>query len=131
MADTRLHPSELFNLHGKIVIATGGTGGIGLELVTTLAEAGADIISIQLPNDVHATALETRVRGLGRGYQFVEADVGRSEDLRGAFHKLWEMGITPDILLNCAGLNIRGPIEDFTDDMIDKVCIVRVITPWC
>lgn len=38
--------TELFSVQEKIVIATGVTGGIGLEMAQTLAEAGAHIVAI-------------------------------------------------------------------------------------
>jgi 2-deoxy-D-gluconate 3-dehydrogenase len=42
---------DLFDLTGKTAILTGATGGIGLATTTALAEAGADIVSIQMPTD--------------------------------------------------------------------------------
>ena len=34
---------EMFKMHGKVVIITGGTGGIGYQVARALAEAGADV----------------------------------------------------------------------------------------
>ncbi|KAK2765119.1 hypothetical protein FQN54_008818 [Arachnomyces sp. PD_36] len=34
---------KMFDMHGKVVIITGGSGGIGYEVARALAEAGADI----------------------------------------------------------------------------------------
>jgi sorbose reductase len=34
---------KMFDMHGKVVIVTGGSGGIGYEVAKGLAEAGADV----------------------------------------------------------------------------------------
>lgn len=34
---------KMFDMHGKVVIITGGSGGIGYEVARALAEAGADV----------------------------------------------------------------------------------------
>ena len=38
-----MKPSELFDLSGKVAIVTGGGSGIGRQMATALAEAGADV----------------------------------------------------------------------------------------
>ncbi|OAL29159.1 hypothetical protein AYO20_09312 [Fonsecaea nubica] len=127
----RVPTSQLFSLEGKTVVATGGTGGLGLEICIALAEAGADIVSIHLPRDPGQTTLEEGVRKLGRKVIGFECDVGDSKQLRETFDRMWKADVVPDILLNCAGLNRRGPIEDMTDDKIDLVGDGRGrASPW-
>lgn len=113
--------SELFSLQGKTAICTGGTGGLGLSMAIALAEAGADIVSIQMKDDARASMLEEGVKACGRSLKVFEADVADSPALRACFAQIWESGITPDILLNCAGINRRAKVEDFTDENIDAV----------
>ena len=112
---------ELFSLAGKTAIVTGGTGGLGLAMSIALAEAGADIVSIQIPNDPRANLLEDAMKELGRELQVFETDVADSPKLRECFAKIWEAGVVPDILLNCAGINRRSQVENFTDEDIDAV----------
>lgn len=40
--------TKLFSLEGQTAMVTGGTRGIGQAMTLALAEAGADIISIQV-----------------------------------------------------------------------------------
>jgi 2-deoxy-D-gluconate 3-dehydrogenase len=40
--------SRLFSLNGRTAVVTGGTRGIGEQIAIALAEAGADIILIQV-----------------------------------------------------------------------------------
>jgi 2-deoxy-D-gluconate 3-dehydrogenase len=101
--------ADLFSLRGKTAIVTGGTGGIGLELSSTLAEAGAKIVSIQLPNDRASGALSSAIASKD------------SKALRATFTQMWKDDVVPDILLNCAGVNRRKAAVDFTDEEIDTV----------
>lgn len=86
-----------------------------------MAESGADIVSIHAPGDPAQESLVQAITAVGRKVRGFACDVGVSKDLRSTFHSIWESGITPDILLNCAGLNRRGAIEEMTDEKIDLV----------
>jgi 2-deoxy-D-gluconate 3-dehydrogenase len=86
-----------------------------------MAESGANIVSIHLPGDPLQLELEISIRSVGRECTAFECDVGNSAALRAVFQSIWDAAIVPDILLNCAGLNRRGPIEEMTDDKIDLV----------
>lgn len=86
-----------------------------------MAESGANIISIHLPGDPLQKKLEEDVRAVGRECKGFECDVGDSAALRATFQSMWSAGVIPDILLNCAGMNRRGAIEEMTDDNIDLV----------
>lgn len=90
---------ELFSVHGKTAITTGGTGGLGLSMAIALAEAGADIVSIQLPNDPRAGLLQEGVKACGRKLTVFEVDVADSQKLRQCFADIWSSGVVPDILL--------------------------------
>lgn len=113
--------SDLFSLANKTAIVTGGTGGLGLAMAVALAEAGADIVSIQLAGDPRASLLDDMVKALGRKLRVFETDVADSKKLRDCFAKIWEAGVLPDILLNCAGINRRAKVEDLKDEDIDAV----------
>lgn len=41
--------ASLFSLEGHTALVTGGTRGIGQAVAVALAEAGADIILVQVP----------------------------------------------------------------------------------
>lgn len=119
---------NLFSIQGKTAIVTGGTGGLGSEMCLALAGAGAHIVALHLENDPGVGDLKRRVRELGVNFQGAACDIGDSAALRKTFAGLWDAGVVPDILLNCAGLNRRGPIESVTDDEFDLVSTLR-ITP--
>lgn len=92
-------------------------------MCTAMAESGATIISIHLPDDSGQTKLEEAITAVGGTIKGFVGDVGDSTALRKTFREIWDAGVVPDVLLNCAGLNRRGPIEEMTDEKIDLVCI--------
>lgn len=93
-----------------------------------MAESGANIVSIYPPGDPGQPRLEETIRssvvGGSRKVVGFECDISDSQSLRDTFDKIWRTGVVPDILLNCAGLNRRGPIEEMTDEKIDLVRFV-------
>jgi len=115
---------EIFALHGKTAVVTGATGGIGLEMCLALADAGADIVSIQIPNDPQGPALEEAISGKQRKLRVFEGDISDTQSIRATFAGMWAAGVVPDILLNCAGISLRGKVEDMSDEAIDKVSFV-------
>jgi 2-dehydro-3-deoxy-D-gluconate 5-dehydrogenase len=40
--------ASLFSLHGRTALVTGGTRGIGQAMAIALAEAGADVVLVQV-----------------------------------------------------------------------------------
>jgi 2-deoxy-D-gluconate 3-dehydrogenase len=113
---------QTFSLDGKTAVVTGATGGLGRSLAAALAKAGAStIVSIEIPNDQNSPDLEATIKGLGRSFLRFECDLANNADVRSCYAKIWEAGVIPDILVNCAGVIRRKPCEDATDDDLDLV----------
>ena len=88
----------MFSMHGKVVIITGGTGGIGYQVARGLAEAGACIALWYHRSSCAeqlATSLEKDFGVKAKGYQcsvqnFEEVRLLLSRDLiRPALANLW------------------------------------------
>jgi hypothetical protein len=94
---------KLFSLQGKTAIVTGSTGGLGTAMTMALAAGGADIVSIELPNDPGTQNTKDNVTKIGRKIRQYECNVGDSKELRATYQKIWSDGIKADILLNCKG----------------------------
>ena len=107
-------------LSGKVALITGGSRGIGRYIALGLAEAGADIViaSRKLP-DLEAAAQE--ISQTGRKVLPITANVRYMEEINNLVSKtLAEFGHI-DILVNAAGLNIRMPAVEYTEEQWDFI----------
>jgi NAD(P)-dependent dehydrogenase (short-subunit alcohol dehydrogenase family) len=120
---------ELFSLTGRVAVVTGGSSGIGEGMAAALAGAGAQVVLIARD----AERLESAVKGLrGGGGQAlgVSADladrvsVGRAADEAAAAFG------PPDILVNCAGINLRPPLGELSVADWDLTMAVNLTAPF-
>ena len=72
-------------------------------MTIALAEAGANIVSIQQPGDASEPTLRKAIQETGRALQVFECELSDSAALRATVHRMWDAAVVPDILLNCAG----------------------------
>lgn len=117
---------QLFSLSGKTAIVTGGTGGLGTAMTLALAAGGADIVSIEVPNDPGKQALVDAMGKTGRRLKSYECDVRDPKSLRAIYAKIFEDGVKGDILLNCAGIQRRAEAENFDDEQIEAVLDINL-----
>ncbi len=113
-------------LAGQVAIVTGGSRGIGRAIATLFAENGADIAFCHLDDTSGAAEVVARIEGLGRRAFAQSVDVADLPALR-RFIEAAEAALgPPDILVNNAGMNLRGPIEEVTEEMFDRMMAVHV-----
>lgn len=129
-ATTKLPGIRLFDLTGRVAIVTGGTKGLGTAMAAGLASAGASVAvcgrSESEANEVAARlADDYNVQTLG-----VAADVTQTADIESLIRQVADRFGQLDILINNAGINIRGPIETLTLDEFRKVMQVNVDGMW-
>lgn len=105
---------ELFDLHGKVAIVTGGNGGLGRGMAVGLARAGADLV-IAARNEAKtaATAAEFREQ-YGVRVLEVRADVCQETDIHTMVSETMQAFGRIDILVNNAGTNIRKAPDELT-----------------
>ncbi len=121
---------KLFDLTGQAAIITGGSKGLGLAMASGLASAGADVVLVSRHADEAAAAAAEIARDFGRRAIGVQADVTVPEQAEAMVAAaLREFGRI-DILINSAGINIRGPIDELTPAQFQQVMNVNVTGTW-
>ncbi len=117
---------NLFDLHGKVALITGGNGGIGKGIADALSSAGCDIVIAARNEDKIAEAAQDirkkfDVRVLG-----VNMDVTQETSIQAGVEKAVAEFGTVNILVNNAGITIRGMPQDLSVEEWDKVMNVNL-----
>ena len=101
---------EAFRLTGKTAIVTGAGAGLGNSMAAGLAEAGARVALIDIRPDIGEIA--KRMCGDGRELVGVQANLTDREDLKRGFGQCLRLLGGVDILINNAGMQVRGRAEE-------------------
>jgi NAD(P)-dependent dehydrogenase (short-subunit alcohol dehydrogenase family) len=117
-------------LDGKIALVTGGARGLGLTMATALAEAGADLaLSGRTAATCHDAA-SALASATGRRVKGFAADVTSADDVARLVEGV-ERELGPiDILINNAGVNIRGTVGELSEADWDTVIDTNLKGPF-
>ena len=123
-------PHQRFRLDGRTALVTGGSQGLGRVVAETLAAAGASVAITSRRHDAcEAAATEIAAATGGKTAAFA-ADATRIDEVRTLRSRV-EAELAPvDILVNSAGLNIRGPVADLSESDWDAVLGINLKAPF-
>lgn len=108
------------DLAGRVVVVTGGNGGIGLGMGEALARAGADIAVWGRNADKNAAAVE-QLRAHGTRAEAFAVDVGDEEQVVTSFAATLDAFGKVDSLIANAGIGGGGPFTGLTLDAWRRV----------
>lgn len=116
---------EQFALTGKVALVTGCNTGLGQGMAVGLAQAGCDIIGVNI-----AEPAETRqqIEALGRRFVNISADLSRYENLQSVADDAAAIFGRIDILVNNAGIIRRQDALEFSEQDWDDVMNVNLKT---
>lgn len=102
--------SRQMDFGGRVVLITGGSRGLGLELARRFAYEGARLVLVaRTEADLEKAAGE--LRGRGADVLVAAGDVGNAEDMEAIVRKALERYGRLDVLVHVAGVIQVGPRE--------------------
>jgi NAD(P)-dependent dehydrogenase (short-subunit alcohol dehydrogenase family) len=118
------------SLDGKVALVTGGSRGLGREMVLAFAQAGADVIVAsrkqETCDEVAAEAAKFGRRALGRA-----CHVGRWHEVEALADVAYSEFGQIDVLVNNAGMApLYSSLEAVTEELFDKVVAVNLKGPF-
>ncbi|MFN7910342.1 MAG: SDR family NAD(P)-dependent oxidoreductase [Bacteroidota bacterium] len=111
---------QLFDLTGKTAIVTGGAMGIGKGIALRLAEAGANVMIVDIATlqEAEATLIEIKTKGGKAAY--LQTDLSETKNLDAVVTNTLQQFGDIDILVNNAGIFNYTPVTHLTEELWDK-----------
>jgi len=121
MPDKMRPIQQLYALHNKTAVITGGAANIGRAVTLRLAEAGAGIAVIYHSSSKQAETLHNELKRNKTESLVIQADITRESGVRSAFRKIDEHFGGVDVLVNNAGTFGLSLQEDLDEAGWEKV----------
>ncbi|SDQ24259.1 SDR family NAD(P)-dependent oxidoreductase [Leucobacter chromiiresistens] len=116
---------DLFSLDGRRALVTGGSSGIGRAIAVALADAGAHVV-VAARTRATLDAAVAEIAGRGGAAEGIVADLAA----RSGAHALADRVGDVDVLVNSAGVNLRPPLPDLTEEVWDATMRVNLDAPF-
>jgi len=113
-------------LHGKKVLVTGASSGIGRETAIEMAREGAEVVLNYYKNAEGADSAAREINGWGGKAHIVRADLGDVSEARRLAEQAIQMMNGIDILVNNAGISKTYRFFDVTQDEFDELYNVNI-----
>lgn len=114
------------NFKDKIALVTGGTSGIGKKIVEELLKQGALVIVNYGHNEKQAQDLIKELSDYKNNIWMIKADISNSIEVKKMFEEVNCKYGRLDYLVNNAGINVDGFIENFDIENWNKILNVNL-----
>ena len=119
----------LFDFTGKVILVTGGSRGLGYQMVKAFAERGADVIIASRKLDNCETVAQ-ECRALGRKALAISAHVGKWDECDRLIAESYAAFGRVDVLVNNAGMSPACPSHEVTEQLFDSVLNLNFKGPF-
>ena len=120
-----MHVKDMFVLDGKTAVVTGGSVGLGAQMATALAEAGANVV-IAARKVERCVAMCEQLEKMGVKALAVACDVSKAEDCQNLVDVTVKEFGSLDILVNNAGISWIADSLNFPMDKWQRVMNLNV-----
>lgn len=121
---------KLFDLTGRCALITGGSKGLGRAMAEGLASAGAEVMLVSRHRSESQLAAEEIQAAYGRPAYACQADVTDAQEVADMVDQAYQQWGKVDVLINSAGINIRGAIDELTWQQFQDVQRTNVDGTW-
>lgn len=119
----------LFDLTDKVALVTGGSRGLGYQMVKAFARRGAHMI-IASRKLAACEAAAAEVRAMGRRALAISAHVGKWADIDALIEAAYGEFGRIDILVNNAGMSPACPSHEVSESLFDSVINLNFKGPF-
>lgn len=130
MSNQPLPGIKQFDLTGKNAVITGGSKGLGYAMGAGLASAGANLMLVNRNLEEGETSAAKLAEDFGIKAKAYKADVTSETEIEEVVSQIVNDFGQIDILINSAGVNDRGPIDELTHEQFKNVMNVNVDGIW-
>jgi NAD(P)-dependent dehydrogenase (short-subunit alcohol dehydrogenase family) len=125
------HVPELFDLSGRTVLVTGGSRGLGREMVLAFAGQGADVVIASRKVDACRRVADEVEAATGRRALAYGCHVGHWDELDGLVDAAYGAFGRVDVLVNNAGMSpLYDTLTDVTEKLFDTVIGINLKGPF-
>ena len=122
--------TSLFDLSGRVAVVTGGSRGLGREMVLAFAAHGADVVIASRKLD-GCEEVAREVEALGRRALPVAYHAGDWDDSDRLYEAVYGQFGRCDVLVNNAGMSpLYESVDTITEALYDKVLDVNLKGPF-
>ncbi len=119
-----------FAMEGQVSVVTGGSKGLGAAIGAGLASAGSSVVLVSRSADEASAAAAEIADGYGVTTLGIAADVTSESSVNEMIRTVVGQFGRIDALVNSAGINIRGSIDDLSYDEFQQVQRTNVDGTW-
>ena len=121
---------QLFDLKGRTALVTGGSKGLGKAIAAGFASAGASVVLVSRHGEEARSSAAEIATDHGGNALGLEADITVPAQIEAMISSARASFGSVDILVNSAGINTRGSIDEITLEQFQELMQINVTGTW-